>query len=90
VINDANEYKEDLELGVLYGLRRDMKMHPIIVINVRRMIDTKIDLDRLVAMGDFFCHYIIDNAMIPGKIESWICIFDLKDVGVAQIPKKRI
>ena len=65
-------------------------MHPILIINVRRMVDTKITLDRLVAMGDYFLNYVIDNAMVPGAIESWTAIFDLKGVGVTQIPKDRI
>ena len=75
---------------MLYGCRRDIKMHPILIINVRRMIDSKIDLDRLVAMGDFFLNYVIAHAMIPGKIECWTSIFDLRDVGVTEIPKDRI
>ena len=90
VVSDPAPFKNDLELGVLYGYKRDMKMHPVIFINVRRMLDTGIELDRLVAMGDFFLNYVISNAMIPGKIESWTCIFDLKDVGVTEIPKERI
>ena len=28
--------------------------------------------------------------MVPGSIESWTAIFDLKDVGVTEIPKDRI
>ena len=90
VINDAAQFKDDLELGVLYGCKRDLKMHPIIIINVRRMIDSKIDIDRLVTMGDFLLNYIIAHAMIPGKIECWTSVFDLKDVGVTEIPKERI
>ena len=65
-------------------------MHPILFINVRRMLDTGIQLDRLVAMGDFFLNYVISHAMVPGKIESWTCVFDLKGVGVTEIPKERI
>ena len=90
VISGYETFKEDLELGVLYGCRRDIKMHPILIINVRRMIDSKINLDRLVAMADFFLNYVIEHAMIPGKIEGWTSIFDLKDVGVTEIPKDRI
>lgn len=75
---------------MLYGCRRDMKMHPVIVINVRRMIDSKIDLDRLCTMADFFLTYVIENAMVEGKIECWTSIFDLKGVGVTEIPKERI
>lgn len=90
VTHDASKFVSDLNLGVLYGFGRDRMMHPVIIINVRRMIDTGIDMDRLVSMGDFFLHYVIREAMIPGKIESWTAIFDLKDVGATQVPKDRI
>ena len=61
-------------------------MRPIIIINVRRMIDTGIGVDRLVNMANFLLLYIIEYAMIPGAIESWIAIFDMKEVGVTDIP----
>ena len=87
---DVNQYRADLELGVVYGVRRDVNMRPVIIINVRRMVDSRIPVDRLIALTNFFLEYVIKNAMIPGKIESWTCIFDMKDVGVTKIPKDRI
>jgi len=33
-----------LKTGVMYGLRRDVGMRPIIIINVRRMIDSKVSV----------------------------------------------
>lgn len=90
LVLDGNQFREDLQLGVMYGLRRDNMQHPIVIVNVRRMIDTGISVDRLVALGDFLLNYIITYAMIPGKIESWTAIFDMKDVGVTEIPKDRI
>ena len=74
----------------MYGVRRDKSMRPIIIINVRRMIDTRIPVNRLVAMANFLLCYIIEHAMIPGAIESWVAIFDMKGVGVTDIPKKKI
>lgn len=65
-------------------------MRPVIVINTRRMIDSKINVDRLVNMADFFLTYVVEKAMIPGKIETWTCIWDLKGCGVTEIPKDRI
>ena len=65
-------------------------MRPIIVINTRRMIDSKIDVDRVVNMADYFLTYVVEKAMIPGKIETWTCIWDLKGCGVTEIPKDRI
>ena len=87
---DLNQFREELELGVVYGVRRDVNMRPVIIINVRRMVDSRIDADRLIALTNFFLEYTIKYAMVPGAIESWTCIFDLKDVGVTEIPKDRI
>jgi len=75
---------------VIYGAGRDRNMRPVIIINVRRIVDSGIPVDRLNAVANFFLMYVIENAMIPGSIESWTCIFDLKDVGVTEIPKNRI
>ena len=83
-------FRDDLELGVMYGVRRDKSMRPIIIINVRRMIDTGIGVDRLVNMANFLLLYIIEYAMIPGAIESWIAVFDMKEVGVTDIPQDKI
>ena len=87
---DVNSYLEDLQLGVIYGLRRDKNMRPVIIINTRRIIDSKITVDRLVSLANFFLEYVIQYAMVPGSIEAWTCIFDLKDCGVTEIPKDRI
>jgi len=65
-------------------------MRPVIVINTRRMIDSKINVDRLISMADFFLTYVVEKAMIPGKVETWTCIWDLKGCGVTEIPKDRI
>ena len=65
-------------------------MRPVIVINTRRMLDSKINVDRLCNMADFFLTYVVEKAMIPGKIETWTCIWDLKGCGVTEIPKDRI
>ena len=54
------------------------------------MIDSKIDVDRVVNMADYFLTYVVEKAMIPGKIETWTCIWDLKGCGVTEIPKDRI
>ena len=83
-------YRADLDLGVMYGVRRDKSKRPVIIISVRRMIESNIDVDRLVNMANFLLLYIIEYAMVPGAIESWVAIFDMKDVGVTDIPQDRI
>ena len=87
---DLEQFRADLELGVIYGVRRDINMRPVIIVNIRRMVDSQIPVDRLIAVTTFFLEYVIAYAMVPGSIESWTCIFDLKDVGLTEIPKDRI
>ena len=33
---------------------------------------------------------MITRALIPGKVESWITIIDMKGVGITEIPKTLI
>ena len=62
----------------------------MIIVNVRRMIDSGIELDKLSPMVDYFLNYVISHAMVSGKVENWVTIFDLRNVGVTQIPRDRI
>ena len=47
-------------------------------------------MDELVATTNYFLDYVIIRAMIPGKIENWTTIFDLKEVGASQMRNKMI
>lgn len=38
-------------------------------------------IDQVVAATTYFLDHVVTKAMIPGKIESWIAIFDLSNVG---------
>jgi hypothetical protein len=41
-------------------------------------------------VADYFLHYVITKGMVPGKIENWTAIFDMRDVGVTELPSKHI
>lgn len=47
-------------------------------------------IDNIVAATTYFLDHVINKAMIPGKIESWTAIFDLRDVGTTQMSNKNI
>jgi hypothetical protein len=32
--------------------------------------------------------YLITRGLIPGKVENWISIFDMKGIGLTNVPKK--
>ena len=44
----------------------------------------------VVAATTYFLDHVVNKAMIPGKIESWVAIFDLTNVGTTQISNKNI
>lgn len=58
--------------------------------NVRRIIDTNADFNKLIDMTNFFLSYVIEKGMVPGKVESWTCICDMANVGATQMPKDKI
>lgn len=48
------------------------------------------EIEQLVAVCDFFLHYVITKGMVPGKVENWTAIFDLANVGATEMPTKHI
>tara|TARA_B110000305_G_C19150734_1_gene497936 strand:+ start:448 stop:606 length:159 start_codon:yes stop_codon:yes gene_type:complete len=48
------------------------------------------EIERLVAATNYFLDHVISKAMIPGKIESWTTVFDLKTIGSSQMTNKNI
>lgn len=89
-ISDITPFKDYLNAGFLYAYRRDKNMRPIIIVNVRKIIDSGIQIEPLVAVCDYFLNYVITNGMAPGKVECWTAIFDLGNVGAMEIPTKHI
>ncbi|OMJ69631.1 hypothetical protein SteCoe_32585 [Stentor coeruleus] len=75
-----------LRQGVIYPCGRSITYNPIIVVNVRKIIDSKMDLEALLRLNYFTLNWVIDNMLVPGKVESWYIIQDLKDVGLSSIP----
>lgn len=74
---------------------RDTHFRPILIIEVRRAIEL---MDKMGYTFEeisqsilFFMNYIVNYMLIPGQIENWILICDLKDVGINKFPQfKRI
>lgn len=87
---DTTPFAKFLHEGVLYGYKRDNSERPIIIINCRKLIDTKISMDDLVTMSQYYLQFVIDRCMIPGHVENWLAIFDMRDVGVSEVPKDKL
>lgn len=74
----------------MYSYRRDKSQRPIVIVSVRGIIDSGVSIEKLVEVADFFLHYVILNGMVPGKVENLTCIFDMRNVGVTEMPSKHI
>jgi len=82
--------KDILREGIIYGYKRDKCFRPIIMINCEKILKNANKIDLLVSATNFFLDYVINNAMVPGKIESWTTIFDLNTIGATQMSNKNI
>lgn len=81
---------EHLESGMVYFYKRDVHFRPICIINVKKLVKTEISDDHLLRITLALAQNVIENGMRSGAIENWIVILDCKDVGVTEVPKKKL
>ena len=86
LLNRYAEFEHYLKMGFVYGYQRDKMSRPIFVFNMKKLIDSKIDVDTFLDIVDFLASYTYFHGLVPGKIETWNLIVDFKDVGLSQIP----
>lgn len=58
--------------------------------NVEKIIQNPCELDDIISMCNYFFTFATEKLMIPGLIENWIMVVDLKDVGITQIPITKV
>lgn len=90
IFSRYEEFVGYLDAGVIYGYQRDKGSRPIIVVSIRKLVDTKMDVDTFLDLTEFLCSYTQYHALVPGKVETWILLADFKDVGLAQIPVNQL
>ena len=47
-------------------------------------------LEQLNELAIFYFDWMVKNMLVPGKIETWLVILDLQDVGMTNIPVSRL
>jgi len=70
---------EDIRSGFMYWHGRDKQCRPCLVIRLENMGDMKNDQEKAVRLVIFVLEYAIRFAMIPGRVENWVVIIDLKN-----------
>jgi len=76
--------------GIIYAYKWDFSFRPVLIINVKKLITSKAEEPDYIMLTLFWMEHLIKDAMIPGKIENLFVIIDANEVGVTQIPKKKL
>jgi len=74
-----------LNYGFLYVHGRDHKFRPIVVFNIYKMDLKAFDIQLITEALTFWLEYIVDEFMLPGQVENWVFITNVKGMGLASI-----
>ena len=78
-----------LNSGLVYMHGRDCHFRPIIVVEAERAIELMDKMgytfEELSQALLFFMNYIVNYMLVPGQIENWFLICDLKNIGVTKM-----
>lgn len=82
VVQEQPVLRKHLERGMMYFCGRDCNYKPVIVLDVKKIIDSSITTEDLVRLMGFFFNFVVETMMIEGQVENWVIIIDLNKVGV--------
>jgi hypothetical protein len=79
---------EILNIGLIYLHGRDCRFRPIINISAKTYdkYKNKYTFEQIELSIIYLLQYVMDYCLIPGQIENWVVILDLKDIYVTSIP----
>jgi len=78
-----NDLLEDLKKGLMYWHGRDKQCHPCLVWKLGRISQFK-NKDAAIKVCLFVMEYGVRYALVPGRVENWILLVDLENVGFGQ------
>jgi len=70
LFENPGKYLKFANQGAIYSYKRDKTMKPIIVMNIRKMIDINMQYDEIEILNDFVMSYVDYAGMVPGRIEQ--------------------
>jgi hypothetical protein len=83
------DVREDLGHGIVYFCGRDRCLRPTVVVRGNRIPQQwykEKRVDKLIRVLVFCTEYFIRYMVVPGKVENLNVIFDLKGLGISQVP----
>ena len=57
LLSRYDEFKPYLDMGIVYGYQRDKMSRPVFVFNMKKVIESKMDVDQFLDLVDFIASY---------------------------------
>ena len=89
IIQPKSRLIELLNKGVVYVYGRDCRYRPILVFRLQEFVKNEkiYSVQEVIETGCFLGQFVINNMMIPGQVERWILIINLKGATVLSLPE---
>jgi hypothetical protein len=83
-----SKVEEILNSGFMYMHGRDNHFRPIVVVKAQKylQLSQKFSLEDFVTAIIYFIEYLVRYCLLPGQIESWNIIADMRNVSIMFLP----
>ncbi len=72
--------------GLFYLQGVDCRFRPLIGIRCDKIIESEVSAEDMKATTCYFLDYISRALFLPGQVENWVVLIDLKDISIMSIP----
>ena len=72
--------------GLFYLEGVDCRFRPLIVIRCDQVIASQVSAEDMKATAAYFLDHIARNLFLPGQVENWVVLVDLKDISIMNVP----
>lgn len=76
--------------GLYYNYGRDKSLCPVMIFCPKIVASLGISLEDAMTATHFVAQYIMNNKMLTAKVENWLTIIDIAQLGFGALPKKWI
>ena len=84
------EVATPIQNGCFYVHGRDRQFRPVIVLDVRKLMQLRLTPEQTLRMNFYLLEHIRDNLLVLGKVETWDILMDLDSVPLKEIPMKAL
>jgi hypothetical protein len=82
----TQEIEDFFKQGIIYLQGRDNHLRPILTIVTRKIDVDRVNVELLIDAITFLFESMVRFMLVPGKVENWVFIMDLRDMGITNIP----